>query len=154
MTLRVRKGSIDDIDTVLDLFENARRFMRANGNLTQDTFFFTSAQFKLVKPVVSAEVTKVWDDADNQDGLRSDSVTVELLANGKESAYDALELSEDTDWAGSWARLNRYENNQEVQYSVNEADVPDGYEFSMSSENLGAVVLFSSMGSASANAGA
>ena len=35
MNLRVRKGSIDDIDTVLDLFENARRCMRANGNLTQ-----------------------------------------------------------------------------------------------------------------------
>ncbi|MBQ3282248.1 MAG: Cna B-type domain-containing protein, partial [Atopobiaceae bacterium] len=32
---------------------------------------------------VNITVTKEWDDADNQDGIRPESVTVRLLANGE-----------------------------------------------------------------------
>ncbi|MBQ1306207.1 MAG: Cna B-type domain-containing protein, partial [Erysipelotrichales bacterium] len=38
-------------------------------------------------------VKKVWDDEDNADGFRPESITVHLLADGEE--VDAVKLSED-----------------------------------------------------------
>lgn len=63
-------------------------------------------------------VRKVWVD-DGRD--RPDSVTVQLLRNGK--AYDAVELSQSNNWAYTWDRLDGTYN-----WSVVEADVPEDYE--------------------------
>ena len=109
----------------------------ANGNLMQDTFFFTSAQFKLVKPVVEVKVLKVWDDQDNKDGSRPASVTVKLQANGKDASEEALTLDEDSEWTGGWQRLNRYADNKEIAYTVEETPVPTGYECDVTSESDG-----------------
>lgn len=109
----------------------------ANGNLMQDTFFFTSAQFKLVKPVVEVKVLKVWDDQDNKDGSRPASVTVKLQANGEDTSEEALTLDEDSEWSGGWQRLNRYADNKEIAYTVEETPIPTGYECDVTSESDG-----------------
>lgn len=109
----------------------------ANGNLMQDTFFFTSAQFKLVKPVVEVKVLKVWDDQDNKDGSRPASVTVKLQANGEDTSEEALTLDEDSEWSGGWQRLNRYADNKAIAYTVEETPIPTGYECDVTSESDG-----------------
>ena len=67
-------------------------------------------------------VQKVWNDANNQDGIRPTSVTVKLLANGKETGK-TLVLSAANDWAGIFAELDKFANGEEIVYTVEEIAV-------------------------------
>ena len=71
-------------------------------------------------------VKKVWDDADDQDGMRPDAVTVRLLADG-ESTDRALTLNADNGWSGSFSDLDAYKEGAAIVYTVEEADVA-GYQ--------------------------
>ncbi len=73
----------------------------------------------------SVTVAKIWDDADDQDGKRPDSVTVRLLANGRE--VDSAELEADDDWRYDFTELPKYDNGKEITYTVSE-DAVAGYE--------------------------
>src|SRR5699024_8591710 len=68
--------------------------------------------------------TKTWDDADNQDGKRPDSIIVRLLANGEE--IDDVEVTEEDEWKYSFTDLTRFENGEEINYTVQEDEV-EGY---------------------------
>ena len=72
----------------------------------------------------SVSGTKVWDDADNQDGKRPDSIKVELLANGTKVAEATT--TEDKGWAFKFEDLDKYADGQEIDYKVNEVKV-SGY---------------------------
>ncbi len=76
----------------------------------------------------SLTVTKVWDDADDQDGIRPDSITVKLLADDEDTGR-TLALDADNNWTGSFTELDMYrDGGVEIVYTVEEEDVPDGYE--------------------------
>ncbi|WP_126714456.1 Cna B-type domain-containing protein [Trueperella pyogenes] len=78
-------------------------------------------------PAVTAiPVLKVWDDADNKDGLRPDLITVRLLANGKPVEGQSLTLTKDNAWKGQFAELPVNKDGKPVEYSVVE-DKVDGY---------------------------
>ena len=77
-----------------------------------------------------------WNDADNQDGLRPDNLTVMLLANGREIAR--AQASEQTGWFYCFDQLPRYSAGSEIYYSLLTDSVPD-YEFILSGYNLTAV---------------
>lgn len=67
--------------------------------------------------------TKTWEDNDDQDGARPESITVRLLANGSE--IDSATVTEAENWAWSFADLPKYENGTEINYSVTEDAVAD-----------------------------
>jgi len=69
-------------------------------------------------------VEKVWDDADNQDGIRPQSITVKLLADKQETGK-SLTLNESNDWRGSFTKLEKYSGNKEIAYTVAEVAVTD-----------------------------
>ena len=69
---------------------------------------------------------KVWDDSDNQDGKRPASITVKLLADGKDTGK-TLELSEATGWAGSFTELDAQKGGKVIDYKVVEATSITGY---------------------------
>ena len=73
----------------------------------------------------TVNVTKIWDDADDRDGIRPSSVTVTLLANG-EPAGDAT-LSESNSWTYTWTGLDKYAAGDEIAYEVSEEQV-EGYD--------------------------
>lgn len=75
---------------------------------------------------ISRTVTKVWDDDDSPN--RPKSVTVQLLKDGEK--YDEQVLSADSDWSYTWEELD-----PASEWSVIEADVPDGYTVSVSLED-------------------
>ena len=50
----------------------------------------------------SVKVTKVWDDEDDQDGIRPETVTINLLANGNIVSGKSLVLSEDNNWTAAF----------------------------------------------------
>ena len=83
---------------------------------------------------------KIWDDANNKDGIRPDSITVALLANGKETGKTvtvtkATALS-DNEWAFEFTELDRYANGQEIKYTVKEVSTVKGYTASEDGMNV------------------
>ena len=70
-------------------------------------------------------VTKTWDDADNQDGKRPESITVILLANGTEKTRQAITADEAGNWTYTFKDLPKYANGEEITYTVSEDTVTD-----------------------------
>ncbi len=66
-------------------------------------------------------ITKIWDDEDNQDGLRPDEIEV-TLSNGT-----TVSLNEENDWSATVEDLPVYENGEKITYTWSEVSVP-GYE--------------------------
>ena len=67
-------------------------------------------------------VRKVWEDADNQDGLRPASITVNLLADGK-STGKSLTLNEANQWSGKFEKLDKHKSGREITYTIEEVSV-------------------------------
>ena len=74
----------------------------------------------------SVKVNKDWNDAYNQDGIRPDSITVRLKANGENVDAKTLILNKENNWAGIFDNLDRKANGQDIEYTVEE-DTVDGY---------------------------
>ena len=72
---------------------------------------------------VDIPVTKIWEDNNNEDGNRPESISVTLYANG--AAVDSATLSAGTGWAHTFEGLPKNDaDGNEIAYSVNEAPVP------------------------------
>jgi len=65
------------------------------------------------------QVTKLWDDGDNEDGIRPESVTVSLLADGRQTGK-TLTLTEGDDWTGTFTGLNQKSAGRDIRYTVKE----------------------------------
>ena len=74
----------------------------------------------------SVKITKVWDDADNQDGIRPDSVSVQLKA-GDTAQGDRVTLDASNNWTHTWENLDKYANGTEIAYTADEVEVPARY---------------------------
>ena len=81
---------------------------------------------------ISIDVSKVWQDNDNQDGIRPEEITVVLLANGADTGK-TLTLNEGNDWTGRFTDLDEYDAGQKILYTVEEISV-DGYETEISGD--------------------
>ena len=66
---------------------------------------------------------KTWDDANNQDGKRPASITINLLANGVQK--ESKTVTEEDNWSWSFTNLPKYENGKEITYTITEDAVPD-----------------------------
>ena len=75
----------------------------------------------------SATITKIWADADNQDGIRPESITVTLLADGKETGTTAT-LTAANNWTETITGLPEKANGKAIEYTWAEKDLLDGYE--------------------------
>ena len=64
---------------------------------------------------------KTWDDADDQDGKRPASITVNLLADGNKVAEKTV--TKDDDWKYEFKDLPKYKNGKEIVYTVTENTV-------------------------------
>ena len=84
-----------------------------------------------VPEVVTISGTKTWNDDNNEDGIRPDSITVNLLADGRK--VDSRTVL----GGGSYTfeNLNRYERGREIRYTIEEEPVA-GYTAEVSGYNL------------------
>lgn len=78
---------------------------------------------------VSLKLSKVWEDNNNQDGIRPDSVQVQIYANGKPVSGEGAKvtLSKENGWTAMVKDVPKYMGGQEIQYSVKEVSSVDGY---------------------------
>lgn len=74
---------------------------------------------------ITFKATKVWDDADNQDGIRPESITVYLYKN--DEVFKTAVISDENDWTYSFENLDRYAAGEEISYKIVEEEAT-GYE--------------------------
>ena len=75
---------------------------------------------------VEANVLKVWNDGENQDGIRPGQITVILVKND-EPTTQSVTLSEANHWTAAITGLDEYTDGTLNEYTWKEAEVPDGY---------------------------
>ena len=80
----------------------------------------------VVEPRISINVEKVWDDNNDQDKIRPDSVSITLYANNEE--VETITLNKDNNWKHRFTGLPLKANGQTITYKVDEKNVPTGYE--------------------------
>ena len=68
---------------------------------------------------------KTWNDGNNQDGKRPESITVRLLANNEEKTHTTVKADADGNWTYSFENLPKYEDGQEITYTVTEDAVAE-----------------------------
>lgn len=75
----------------------------------------------------SVQVTKAWEDHNDQDGKRPNKVTIKLLADGKEMSGKTLVLTKENNWTGSFTDLDEYKDGKKIKYTVKEEAVGNEY---------------------------
>lgn len=90
-------------------------------------------------------VKKAWNDDGNRDGLRSDSVTVKLYANGSDTGK-SISLSEDNSWQGEFSMIPYAdEAGNHINYTIREAEIEngtlDGYTADYHQNNDGSITI-------------
>ncbi len=73
---------------------------------------------------VDISVTKSWFDGEDQDGVRPSSITLSLLAGG-EPTGKTLTLTAADKWEGGFSGLYKYENGEEIVYTLEEPETGD-----------------------------
>lgn len=92
-----------------------------NGNM--ETGFTISNQH--IPETIMIEGKKIWDDSNNNDGLRPNNITIRLFANNKE--IDSIIVDEKEHWTWKFENLYKYENGNKILYSIKE-DKVHGYK--------------------------
>ncbi len=69
--------------------------------------------------------SKTWVDGDDEDGIRPDSITIHLLADGEEA--DSVTVTADDNWAWSFKDMPKYQDDgtTEIVYTITEDEVDD-----------------------------
>lgn len=105
----------------------------AEGNKVEETTFYPNELGTKPEPkqitlyakyeeiLINVGVTKVWNDEDNQDGIRPDSINV-TLSNGT-----TVTLNEENEWSATVENVPEYKDGEKVNYTWTEDEV-DGYE--------------------------
>jgi hypothetical protein len=68
-----------------------------------------------------ATITIIWDDDDDRDGLRPESLILTL------STGDTVELNSDNNWTATVEGLDRFDNGEPIVYTWTQEDI-EGYE--------------------------
>ena len=72
---------------------------------------------------VSVEGSKTWDDEENQDGKRPESIIVRLFADGTEVTSKTVTANDN--WSWSFENLDKYKDGTEIVYTISEDIVAD-----------------------------
>ena len=77
---------------------------------------------------VSYTIEKLWVDDDDRDGIRPESITINLLADGEK--IDSKTVTEAEEWSCKFEGLTKYKKGKLVTYSITE-DVVENYTSSI-----------------------
>lgn len=97
--------------------------------------------FKASHVPAAAEITAAatWDDAENQDGVRPESVEAELYADGA-STGDKITLTAENNWTASFGEKELKKDGKSVEYTI-KATEAEGYTVDVSGSGVNGFVL-------------
>ena len=88
----------------------------------------------------SHTVQKVWDDGQNQDGLRPVELKVQLYADDQKYG-DEISLTAANNWTYTWSQLPEKAQGKAISYQAREVAVPQGYQADQPSTQAGVTTL-------------
>ena len=83
---------------------------------------------------VSVEGLTVWNDNEDQDGKRPESVTVNLLKNG--TKVSSTTVSETEDWKWSFSNLDKFESGELNYYTIEQVEIGNGYTSTITGDSV------------------
>lgn len=89
-----------------------------------------------IPEITLRNISVIWEDNDDQDGIRPDTVNIKLKGNDK--LVDSSELNEDVKWKHSFTKLPVRENGNEISYTAEENEIP-GYTTTIEKTDTGYV---------------
>lgn len=89
-----------------------------------------------IPEITLRNISVIWEDNDDQDGIRPDAVNIKLKGNDK--LVDSSELNEDVKWKHSFTNLPVRENGNEISYTAEENEIP-GYTTTIEKTDTGYV---------------
>lgn len=89
-----------------------------------------------IPEITLRNISVIWEDNDDQDGIRPDTVNIKLKGNDK--LVDSSELNEDVKWKHSFTKLPVRENGNEITYTAEENEIP-GYTTTIEKTDTGYV---------------
>ena len=108
-------------------------------NYTSEVQTTSTGNFRIINTHTTEKIAKTavkeWNDGNNQDGLRPDSIEVELYANGEATGKTAT-LSESNNWRYTFNNLERNKDGQQIEYSIKEITKVDGYTSSYGDDKM------------------
>ena len=91
----------------------------------------------------SVTVTKRWNDNNDQDGKRPNSVKVQLFGDGNKVGAE-VELNEANNWTTTWNDLPEKKAGKTIVYTVEEVGTVKGYKTTVNNANHGNVMITNS----------
>ena len=88
----------------------------------------------------SVTVTKRWNDSNDKDKIRPDSIKVQLYANGEKKG-EAVQLKAENKWTYTWKDLPQKENGKDIKYTVKEVGKLKGYTVKVDDKNHGNIII-------------
>ena len=142
-TVKVKDQPVydDDGNKITYTWEPAQKETEGYGHYSYTSGIHTQFIYWHYPASETIEVCKIWNDADDQDGVRPDSITVNLYEGSKVketvvlTADNAERISgiEGEVWYWNWDYLLKYKDGEQLTYSIEEESV-DGYTTSMPEE--------------------
>ena len=91
---------------------------------TKDTKFIITNTHEIEK--VAVTITKEWDDGNDIDKIRPESINCVLYSNGEE--LEVVALSAENQWTFTIEDLDKFADGNLIEYTVEEVDEVEGYE--------------------------
>lgn len=77
----------------------------------------------LLNPMRTISGKKIWNDRGNVDGLRPKTITVRLLADGKEVQKLTVDKGQDGKWEFAFTNCPTYDQDTPITYTISEDEV-------------------------------
>ena len=91
-----------------------------DGNEVKADTVFTVGNHIYARWTIDLDITKVWDDGDDYEGIRPESVEIALCIRGDE--IDRITLSIENEWKGAFENVPVFEDEKEIDYTVKEIE--------------------------------
>lgn len=91
------------------------------GRLVIEKRFRTETKPEYWDTQIEIPVNKIWDDFNNRDGNRPESITIRLYADGVQTA--TARITEADGWTYTFQELPKYNHNREIRYTISEDPV-------------------------------
>lgn len=126
---------VDEDEVSADELQATKRYYHIDV-LTQGTYTYNFTYSGDFVSTADINITKEWDDAEDNDGIRPDSVQVNLYQNdqnGSSVLYKTVTLTAAGGWTYALSNAPAVDaNGKEITYTAKEVNVPDGYESKVS----------------------
>ena len=127
------------LSKIIDISQDITEWTNQDVHLTIDTYARPELMLYASPDSVDKTVEVVWDDGNNQDGIRPDDVNVQLKANN-ENQGEAVKVEKE-DWTYTYEGLAKNNNGQAITYTLT-SEAVEGYTNNVETTETGFKVTY------------